>query len=137
MAAMALLRLTLLTAEMRYAEIAADAVTAIQSLLAQHPTAFAQWLSAAAFALGEAKEIALVGDPAKDDMRALLRVIFDPYRPFKVVALKRPGEDSPVPLLAGREQINGQATAAVCYNFACRLPVTEAAMLKEQLEEKM
>ena len=69
-------------------------------------------------------------------MRALLQVIFGSYRPFKVVALKRPGEASPVPLLASREQIGGKATAAVCFNFACRLPVTEAAMLKEQLEEK-
>ena len=136
MAATVLLKLTLLTAEMRYAEIAADALRAVQPILTQHPTAFAQWLCAAAFALGEAREVALVGDPARDDMRALLQVIFGSYRPFKVVALKRPGEASPVPLLASREQIGGKATAAVCFNFACRLPVTEAAMLKEQLEEK-
>jgi len=54
-----------------------------------------------------------------------------------VAALKRPGAESPIPLLAGREQINNQATAAVCYNFACRLPVTSAEALKEQLEEKI
>jgi hypothetical protein len=66
-------------------------------------------------------------------MAALLQTVFAPYRPFKVVALKRPGDESPVPLLAGREQINGRATAAVCYNFACRLPVTDPAELAEQL----
>lgn len=137
MAVTVLFKLTLLTADMRYAEAAANALRSVQPILARHPTAFAQWLTAATFALGEAKEIALVGEPEKDDMRALLNVIFNHYRPFKVVALKRPNAESPIPLLAGREQRNGQATAAVCYNFVCRLPVTSADELKAQLDEKI
>lgn len=137
MLATVLFKLTLFTAEMRYAEAAANALRAVQPLLGRHPTAFAQWLTAATFALGEAKEIALVGDPDQDDMRALLNVVFDQYRPFKVVALKRPNAESPIPLLAGREQRDGQATAAVCYNFACRLPVTSADELRAQLDESL
>jgi len=137
MAVTVLFKLTLLTADMRYAEVAADALRSVQPILAQHPTAFAQWLQALAFALGDAKEIALIGEPEKGDMRALLDVIFGVYRPFKVVALKRPSDESPIPLLAGREQKDGQATAAVCYNFACRLPVTEPEALRVQLDEKV
>jgi hypothetical protein len=132
-----LFKLTLLTAEMRYAEIAAAALRSVQPILAQHPTAFAQWLTAAAFALGDAQEIALVGDPEQTDTQALLQVVFGAYRPFKVVALKRPDEESPIPLLSGRQQRDGKATAAVCYNFACRLPVTEAEALRAQLDERM
>jgi uncharacterized protein YyaL (SSP411 family) len=30
--------------------------------------------------------------------------------------------------------INGMATAYVCENFACKLPVTEAAQIEEQLQ---
>jgi hypothetical protein len=136
MMATVLFKLTLFTADMRYAEAAADALRSVQPILGRHPTAFAQRLTAAAFALGNAKEIALVGEPEKDDMRALLDVIFGQYRPFKVVALKRPGQASPIPLLEGREQRDGRATAAVCYNFACRLPVTSAEELQAQLDEK-
>ncbi len=132
-----LFKLTLLTAEMRYAEVAAAALRSVQPILAQHPTAFAQWLTAAAFALGDATEIALVGNPEQADMRALLDVVFGSYRPFKVVALKRPDAESPIPLLTGRQQRDGKATAAVCYNFACRLPVTEAEALRAQLDERM
>lgn len=135
MLATVLLKLTLLTADMSYAEAAASALRAVQPLLSRHPTAFAQWLTAATFALAEAKEIALVGDPDKDDMRALVDVIFGAYRPFKVVALKRPDEPSPIPLLEGRDQRDGRATAAVCYNFACRLPVTRVDELQAQLDE--
>jgi hypothetical protein len=134
MAATVLLKLAALTAGARYTEVAEHALRSVQPILAQHPTAFAQWLCALSFALGQPKEIALVGESDAQDMRALLGAIFDVYRPFKVVALKRPGEASPIPLLAGRERVDGKATAAVCYNFACRLPVTEPEALREQLE---
>jgi uncharacterized protein YyaL (SSP411 family) len=137
MLATVLLKLTLFTADMKYAEAAAQALRVVQPVLGRHPTAFAQWLTAATFALGEAKEIALVGDPDQDDMRALLNVVFNPYRPFKVVALKHPNAESPIPLLEGREQRAGRATAAVCYNFACRLPVTSADDLRAQLDERL
>ncbi len=136
MAVTVLLKLAALTAEPRYAEIAEATLRSVQPLLAQHPTAFAQWLCALSFALGQPKEIALVGDPARADMRAMLEVVFGAYRPFQVAAFKRPGEDSPVPLLAGREMKDGRATAAVCYHFACRLPVTDAEALRAQLEER-
>jgi uncharacterized protein len=135
MLATVLFKLTLFTADMRYAEAAANALRVVQPALARYPTGFAQWLTAATFALGNAREIALVGEPDKDDMRALLDVVFGQYRPFKVVALKRSNESSPIPLLEGREQRDGRATAAVCYNFACRLPVTSAEELRAQLDE--
>jgi len=134
MAVTVLLKLAALTGEARYAEIAEAALRSMQPLLARYPTGFAQWLGALSFALGRPREIALVGDPAAADMRALLHVVFGAYRPFKVVALKRPGEESPIPLLAGRESQNGKATASVCYNFACQLPVTEPEALRKQLE---
>ena len=44
------------------------------------------------------------------------------------------GAASPIPLLAGREAVGGRATAAVCYNFTCRLPVTDPQALRAQLE---
>ena len=40
-----------------------------------------------------------------------------------------------VPLLAGRTQIDGSATAYVCENRAWQLPVTEPEALRAQLEQ--
>jgi uncharacterized protein YyaL (SSP411 family) len=134
MAATVLLRLAALGGETRYAEVAEAALRSVQPVLAQYPTAFAQWLSALTFAVSQPREVALVGAPDDAGLQALLQVVGEGYRPFQVVALKRPGEESPVPLLAGREQIGGRATAAVCYQFTCRLPVTEPAALREQLQ---
>ena len=48
-------------------------------------------------------------------------------------AHKEPGEDEKSPLLMDRKLINGKATAYVCENYACKLPVTTAAELAELL----
>mgnify|MGYP000885046740 CR=1 FL=1 len=132
-AATVLLKLAAYTGAVHYREAAERALATVGPQLARYPTGFGQWLSAAAFALAQPKEVALVGDPRADDMRALLDVVFGPYRPFQVVALRRPGEPPALPLLEGREPIAGRATAAVCFNFTCRLPVTDPAALAEQL----
>jgi len=135
MAVTVLLKLAAYSGDARYAEAADEALTSVQPVLAQYPTGFAQWLIALTFRLGQPREVALVGDQAGDPgLAALLAVVFGAYRPFQVVALKSPGAASPIPLLAGREPLGGRATAAVCYNFTCRLPVTDPQALRAQLE---
>ena len=133
MAVTVLLKLGAYTGESRYTEIGERLLGRLHSAIQQYPTAFGQWLVAYAFAIGEPKEVALVGDPAAADAQALLDVVFEGFRPDQVVALKRPGESSPVPLLEGREPINGKATAYVCRRFTCQMPVTEPDKLRVQL----
>jgi uncharacterized protein YyaL (SSP411 family) len=134
MMAAALLRLAALSGEGRYHDLAEAMLEPMQPLLAEHPTAFAQWLNALTFALGPVKEVAVVGEPAQPDTQALLDAAFAKFRPLQVVALAAPGHESPVPLLAGRDQRDGRATAYVCQHFACRLPVTGPAELQQQLD---
>ena len=133
MAATVLLRLGAFTGEARYRDLAEGALRMIQPLQATYPTAFAQWLSALDFALGRPKEIAIVGDPAGADTRALLRVVRDAYRPNLVVAVGSAGDGTTVPLLAGRKATDGMATAYVCENFTCQMPVTDPEALAGQL----
>jgi uncharacterized protein YyaL (SSP411 family) len=49
-----------------------------------------------------------------------------------VVAVSPEPDASAVPLLAGRTAIDGRPTAYLCRNFACRLPVTDPAALRDQ-----
>jgi uncharacterized protein YyaL (SSP411 family) len=102
----------------------------VQPALGSAPTGFAQWLSALDFALGEPREIAIVGD---GDAQKLLDVVFSQYRPNQVVAWGREDSSSPIPLLKGRTAQRGRATAYVCQHFTCRLPVTEPEALAAQL----
>jgi len=130
-AAMGLLRLAALTGERRY-ETEAEAVFALFAKPAvQHPDAFAHLLRALDFHLSPTKEIALVGDDLTDlSSAARERPLF-----HAVLAGGPEGTDQP-PLLQGRTTVDGHPAAYVCQNFTCQLPVTDAADLRQQLENR-
>jgi len=50
-----------------------------------------------------------------------------------VLAFKRSGEASLLPLLENRDLVGGKAAAYVCENYACQLPVTEVQALEKLL----
>jgi uncharacterized protein len=129
-----LLKLAALTGEARYAEITEKALRQIQPALGQHPAAFAQWLSALCFALSGPVEIALAGAPEAEATQALLNVVHRAYRPFKVLALAPPGDQSPVPLLEARGLVDGRPAAYVCSHFVCQRPVTDPEALQQLLD---
>jgi hypothetical protein len=135
MAAAVLLRLAAWTGEGGYRTAAERAIRTVVPYAERYPTGFARWLSAMDFALADAVEVAVVGDPGEATARALLGPVATGYRPNQVLAAAADPEASLVPLLHGRTAIGGAPTAYVCRQFACRLPVTDAAALRRQLEE--
>jgi uncharacterized protein YyaL (SSP411 family) len=104
--------------------------------MAQYGNGFAHWLGAAAFILGQAREIAIAGDPESADTQALVDAALGGYRPFQVLAAGLPNSLAArlIPLLADRPMIDGRATAYVCRRFLCQRPVTTPAELASQLE---
>ena len=88
--------------------------------------AFGYALSALDFHFSPPRELAIVGPPDSGIARAALA----PFDPNTVVAVG-PGED--VPLLEGKELVDGKAAVYVCENFACRAPVTEPENLSTTL----
>ena len=134
MATTVLLKLAALTGEGRYREAAERALAPIVGIAAQHPTGFAQWLSAYQLANGPIDEIAIVGEPTEADTRALLKVARDGFRPNQVIAVSADPAESAVPLLHDRERLDGAATAYLCRGFACRRPTTDPGELASQLE---
>jgi uncharacterized protein YyaL (SSP411 family) len=133
LAATVLLKLAAFTGEQLYYKQAELMLSVLQPALIQAPTAFAQWLCALDFALGQPVEIAIIGDPQSADAKELLAVVFDGYRPNQVVASAPPDRATSIPLLQDRPALDGRATAYVCRNFACRQPVTDPQALGEQL----
>ena len=125
-AAYGLLRLAALTGEQNYAERAESVLRLLHELGPKHPQAFGHMLQALDFQLAPVKEVALVGD----ELRSLERVVRDSFRPHLVLA---GGEPDGVPLLDGRDPVEGRPTAYVCEHFACRAPVTEPSELEELL----
>jgi hypothetical protein len=125
-AAYGLLRLAALTGEQEYERRAVGILKLLERFLATHPQAFAHLLQALDFHLAPVKEVALAGD----DLEPLARVVRGSFRPHVVLA---GGAPDGVPLMEGREPVDGHAAAYVCEHFACRRPVTEPAELEELL----
>ena len=135
MAATVLLRLAAWTGEGPYRTAAERAIRTIAPFAERYPTAFAQWLSAIDFALADAVEVAVVGGPGDAATRALLEPVATGFRPNQVLAVTADPAASAVPLLHERTMVDGLPTAYLCRGFTCRMPVTDAAALREQLAE--
>ncbi|HEY4830053.1 MAG TPA: thioredoxin domain-containing protein [Solirubrobacteraceae bacterium] len=127
-AAFGLLRLGLLAGESRYEDQAVGVLRLLFLLGARHPHAFGHLLQAADFYLAPVKEVAIVGPPV--DAAELLRVVRGAYRPHLVLAA---GPADGVPLLQGREPVNGRGAAYVCEHFVCQAPVTSPEALAAAL----
>ncbi|HET6868062.1 MAG TPA: thioredoxin domain-containing protein [Solirubrobacteraceae bacterium] len=119
-AAFGLLRLALLSGEGKYERHALGVLRLLFPLAARHPQAFGHLLQAADFYLAPVKEVAIVGPT--DEAGELLRVVRGAYRPHLVLAT---GPGDGVPLLEGREPVDGHAAAYVCEHFVCQAPVTQ------------
>ena len=86
------------------------------------PSAFGHLLSALDLHLSPPRELAIIGSPDSDIARAVLAA-FDPNA---VVAF---GPSGDVPLLTGKDYVDGKPAVYVCERFACRAPVTDATAL--------
>jgi uncharacterized protein YyaL (SSP411 family) len=79
-------------------------------------------------------EIALVAPRGEAELAKMLRVVRERFLPGKALAWSEPGDAAgPVKLLEGKSSKDGKATAHVCRDFACELPVTSAVELASRL----
>jgi hypothetical protein len=136
LAAELFLRLGVLLGKPEYEDYATGAMQLMADAMGAQPGAFGRLLCVLDFRLNPGHEIAIVGDPVANDTRDLLAEVRRHYLPNTVLACRPPGDEAAaamVPLLASRDQADGRATAYVCRDYACRLPVTEPAALAAQL----
>ena len=109
----------------------------MQELISRHPTAFAQWLQAADFALGPVHEVAVVGEAGHPLTEALLEALWKRYRPRLVAAVScvSAGARRSPALLNDRPLKDGLPTAYVCQGFVCLQPANSAEEMERQLGE--
>ena len=104
--------------------------------LGQAGVSFAAMLSALHFHLSEPLEIAVVGNPEHPVTQGMLSLVRH-LTLASVTSYARPESVEEaghiVPLLRGREAIEGQPTAYVCRNLTCQLPVQTLEALQSEL----
>jgi uncharacterized protein YyaL (SSP411 family) len=125
-AALGLLRLSRMTGEARFEDAALSLIKLLHTVAPEHPLAFGHLLRAIDFALSDVREVALAGE----NLAPLARVVRGRFLPHVVLA---GGDRDVVPLLEGREPVEGRAAAYVCERFACKLPVTSPGELEALL----
>jgi len=124
-AAVALLRLAAVTGSNRYGTAAEQILKVVEPMLGRHPTAGTNFLAAADLLVSGVTEVAVAGD--RPDLVAAVR---SRYLPRTVLAW---GEPFDSPLWEGRDGPDAAGKAFVCRNYACGMPVDDAAALIVQL----
>ncbi|MGD0750298.1 MAG: thioredoxin domain-containing protein [Anaerolineales bacterium] len=134
LAAQALLKLAAFSGKQDYRERAEASLRVVSGMALRYPSAFGAWLSAADFALGTIRQVAIVGDLSDPRTRALLARVREKHRPNLVLAASAlPTAPGSPALLEQRTMLAGKPTAHVCTGFVCQLPVTHPEELVRQL----
>jgi hypothetical protein len=129
-AAYNLLRLAHMTGKTDYMQKAEDIIIAFSDQVKQYPAGHSQLMVALEYALNPNYEVVIVGDPQKEDTRLMLAALRRPFIPEKVVLFRTADENTAgaiseiAPYTRSMTARNGQATAYVCQEFACKLPTT-------------
>ncbi len=130
-----LLRLSRMTGNAAWSVRAENLFKAFAVNLRQAPHALPRMLVALGFQLAPPRQIVIAGHPDAPDTRALVRAVHARFIPHKVL-LQTDGvtgaqalAEGPASVLRGISVRDGKATAYICENFVCRLPITDPAEL--------
>ncbi|MEA2461487.1 MAG: uncharacterized protein QOH90_1664 [Actinomycetota bacterium] len=133
--AMELQRLALFTGNDRYLGHAEEILRILHPAASRSPLGFGHLLGAIDLYVSESREIVIVGPDSSERsaMEAEVHKRFLPGAVSIIAGTVDADAEREIPLLQGRAS-NGTATAYVCTNGTCRLPVTSAADLAAQLD---
>ncbi|MBW6485491.1 MAG: thioredoxin domain-containing protein [Syntrophobacterales bacterium] len=133
-----LLRLSRLTGNTRWEELAEQGINSFAELVRGYPMAYTQFLQAVDFSLGPTLELVVVGRAAAPDTGAMLRLIQSVYCPRKSVHWLNgdPVAEQRLMRLAPHLeslQADGGPRVYLCEGFSCQQPLRSLAELKRAL----
>jgi len=138
-AALSLLRLSLLTGNDDYRRRSTAVLRLIAGQIRRYPSAFGFALSALDFYLGSPLEIVIVGSP-EPRLDALLKTVWQTFVPNRVIALCQTNHEQAaavIPLFAGRNTLAKEPTAYVCQANTCGEPARNPKTLLGQLAPEL
>ncbi len=127
-----LIQLSRLTGETALEDTAVTIIKQMLEVMTRQPTGFGSLNAALTHHLSSHREIAILGDPDHNDTRALVSRLNRRYLPHTATVVAAPNNPY-LPVLEGRDLSGGAATAYVCENLACQLPVTTPEALEALL----
>jgi len=139
-AALNLLRLARMTANIDYERKANAIFQSFAQKIEQMPSAHAQLLSAFDFQIGPSYEVVVVGRTQSQETKRFLTKLNEVYQPNKVVLLVPEEQQNPrihelAEFTKYQISLGGKTTAYVCRNFACDAPTTDYKKMLLLLEK--
>jgi uncharacterized protein len=133
------LKLYALTGDGSWHDRATAVLETLSSAAGRFPSAFGALLTVAASSEAGQIEVALVVPAPRGSHLPLLRQVRSKWRPQVAVGIGRiaaaasEAEAGP-PLVHSRPLLAGVATAYVCRDFACRLPISDESAIERELD---
>ena len=139
-AAYNLLKLTRLTGEEKWAEMAQKLFKVFSNDIKNTPIGYTSTLSAFMFELSKPKEIIVVGSGSNLETQAALTLLRSKYIPNKVMLFKDTDDkiQSLKPLAkwtSNHQMINNKTTYYICEDFSCKLPTNDIEIALKLINE--
>jgi uncharacterized protein YyaL (SSP411 family) len=134
LAVLALVRLAAFTGRPDFLETAQRAAEALSVKLASEPSSSPQLLSAAWLSQSSVMQVVVAGEPSSTATKDMLRAVRARFLPDSVTMLASPELAALIPSVASMPALEGRATAYVCRNFTCDLPVNSVDELNALLQ---
>ncbi len=136
---MNLFRLAKLTTNEQYRKRGEKGLNCFSAALSSDPLALSELLLAVDFYLDAAKEVIIVAPRGnKEAASSLLSAFRGQFLPNRIVVVVTEGEEQQamatvIPLVREKKALDGKATAYLCENRSCRLPVSDPKLFIPQL----
>jgi len=129
-AVMNMLKLSRITGDVKWAELAEKTIRAFSEDIYRAPTGYTLMLSAFLFDTNKSKEIVIVGNGKDDKTREFINAFRSKYSPHKVLLFKDTSlNNNQLDQLANwtstQYSIDDKPTAYICKNFACNQPTND------------
>lgn len=139
MAAHNLLRLGQLQNNSEWQSMARKLIESFSKEINRYPPALPYMLTAWQNINNKPSQVIIAGERGAEDTKALLRIVDSIYSGPRLILLAEGGENQNylakrLPFLETVVPMDGKATAYVCSDFTCKMPVTDPKELQLQLE---
>ena len=117
-----------------YDQVASRILNHESEALLRYGPALGRMLSVLDRRLAPPVEVVIVGRREDDATRALIRVAHENYLPNILVIGRLEGDScGPMPILDGRNLLDGRPAAYVCRGYTCQLPVSEPDEVRREI----
>ena len=138
-AVMNLFRLSKMTGDKKWTDLADKTLMAFTDQAKQSPTGFAHMLTGFMFELKNPKELVIAANGYDEKVNELVRKIRGTYSPNKVVLFKDISDTKDIekiaPWVAAHSIMDDKPTFYVCENFTCKRPTTNIKTVLNYISE--